>query len=714
VNMAASAARGATIADCLWAADRLGDALSRLARHDGIGLGRAAAPQPPPDLGDQAAERVRVWIESAARTLGVEAWHRSVLHRDVPSFLRDAAPALIAVPGEEARFLVVTGRTGGRIQLLGPDGVTRALPVEQVRDELCREIEAPHVQIMNDVLREAELPVAGLERARARLVATRVSTLPVCSGWLLRMAPDRPLHAHLARLGIYRRLGMLTLAHVAQYVLWLLSWWLIGKAALEGSLDTGWLIGWALMLLTIVPVRALSSWSQGVLAVGLGGLLKQWLLCGALRLEPGEIRHLGSGQLLGRTIEADTMETLAIAGGFLGLFAVIELALAMAVLAVGAGGLISVAFLCGWLALTAVLAYGYARATDHWAELRLGLTGELVDRMVGYRTRLVQEPRHRWHEGEDQALEAYLDASAAMDARATLVLALVPRGWMVVGLASLVVPFALGDVSPASLAIALGGVLLAYEALGKLSGGLFNLVGAAIAWKQIAPLMQALRREGDRGVPSALAREPDREQVLLEAHNLGFTYPGQHAPVLRGCSLTIRAGDRILLEGPSGCGKSTLAAVLCGFKPAQSGLLLLRGLDRKTLGSDGWRRLVTSAPQFHENFVFTGMLNYNLLMGGNWPPSGPVAQEALELCEELGLGPVLARMPGGMEQLVGECGWQLSHGERSRLYIARALLQGADLVILDESFAALDPETLRQCMECVFRRAGTLFVIAHT
>ena len=63
--------------------------------------------------------------------------------------------------------------------------------------------------------------------------------------------------------------------------------------------------------------------------------------------------------------------------------------------------------------------------------------------------------------------------------------------------------------------------------------------------------------------------------------------------------------------------------------------------------------------------------------------------------------------------MVGESGWQLSHGERSRLYIARALLQRADVIVLDESFAALDPENLRRCLTCVLNRAPTLLVIAH-
>ena len=80
---------------------------------------------------------------------------------------------------------------------------------------------------------------------------------------------------------------------------------------------------------------------------------------------------------------------------------------------------------------------------------------------------------------------------------------------------------------------------------------------------------------------------------------------------------------------------------------------------------------------------------------------------------ELGLEDLLARMPGGLLQMVGETGWRLSHGERSRLYIARALLQGAELIVLDESFAALDPENLRRCLHCVLQRVSSLLVIAH-
>jgi ATP-binding cassette subfamily B protein len=77
------------------------------------------------------------------------------------------------------------------------------------------------------------------------------------------------------------------------------------------------------------------------------------------------------------------------------------------------------------------------------------------------------------------------------------------------------------------------------------------------------------------------------------------------------------------------------------------------------------------------------------------------------------LGNLLERMPGGLMQMVGEGGWQLSHGEKSRIYIARALLQNSDLVVLDESFAALDPQTVTEALQCTVKRAKTLLVIAH-
>lgn len=119
------------------------------------------------------------------------------------------------------------------------------------------------------------------------------------------------------------------------------------------------------------------------------------------------------------------------------------------------------------------------------------------------------------------------------------------------------------------------------------------------------------------------------------------------------------------------------------------------------------------APQFHDNHVLMGTFAFNVLMGRGWPPHQADLEEAERLCRALDLGALLDRMPAGLQQLVGETGWQLSSGEKSRLYIARALLQGADLIILDESLASLDPPTLRRALSFVLEKAPTILVIAH-
>jgi ATP-binding cassette subfamily B protein len=371
-----------------------------------------------------------------------------------------------------------------------------------------------------------------------------------------------------------------------------------------------------------------------------------------------------------------------------------------------------------WLGLTGLIGWRYVRRHQHWTVARLDLTHDLVECMVGHRTRLAQEAPAHWHDGEDQALTRYLELARLLDRSAAWLMALVPRGWLLLGLLGLAPAFLTGRGSPSALAIGLGGILLAYEACKKLATGLWYLAGAAIAWQQAAPLFHAAARPEVATAPALVrasggdvARAEDASP-LLEAHALVFRHRDRGEPVLRGCSLRFCAGDRLLLEGPSGGGKSTLATLLTGLRQPETGLLLLGGLDRQTLGTAGWRRVV-AAPQFHDNHVFAATFAFNLLMGRRWPPYPEDFAEAEALCGELGLQDLLGRMPAGLLQMVGDTGWQLSHGEQGRLYIARALLQGADVVVLDESFASLDPETLRRALRCVLERAATLLVIAH-
>ncbi|MFZ4699351.1 MAG: ATP-binding cassette domain-containing protein, partial [Candidatus Methylumidiphilus sp.] len=415
--------------------------------------------------------------------------------------------------------------------------------------------------------------------------------------------------------------------------------------------------------------------------------------------------------------ESQALESLALNGGFAVLIAVIELVFAAAILASGAGGSAHVLLLLAWLALTIGLSGRYYQRLKNWTLLRLDMTQELVERMVGHRTCLAQEAKIRRDSHEDQTIQAYLNSSIALDNAIVPIIGGLSRGWLMLGLLGLAPTFIAGTGSATGLAISLGGILLANRALSGVSGGLAALARAGIAWTQVSTLFYSADKKpaqepflSSTQITGTGGEGPASQ--LIDASDLVFRYRPDGDPVLNGVNLSIYNGERILLEGSSGGGKSTLASLLVGLRIPDSGLLLLNGLDRHTLG-ESWSRLATEAPQFHENHILSGTLAFNLLMGSAWPASEEDLQEAKELCEELGLGELLERMPSGIMQRVGETGWQLSHGERSRIFLARALLQNAQLTILDESFAALDPESLEKCLSCAFKRAKTLLVIAH-
>jgi ATP-binding cassette subfamily B protein len=337
----------------------------------------------------------------------------------------------------------------------------------------------------------------------------------------------------------------------------------------------------------MIPLRLLTTSLSGLFSIRAGTILKRRLLFGALQLDPDEVRHLGTGQLLGRVLESEVVESMALTGGFLGITAVLELVFAGFVLGAGAGSLLLVILLLGSTLGACWLGLSYYRRRNSWTQHRLEMTNDLVERMIGHRTRLAQEDRAHWNDGEDQALERYLGVSSKLDLRAAWLGVLVPRGWFVAGLLGLAPAFVAGDRASGVLAIALGGIILAYRAFRNLTDGFEKLTAAAIAWERIKPFWSAAARREPIGQPrfTMQATLPTDHQLLLDVRDLLFCYRDRREPVLQELNLRVTAGDRLLLEGPSGGGKSTLAALLAGCRTPDAGLLLLRGLDRETLGS---------------------------------------------------------------------------------------------------------------------------------
>jgi ATP-binding cassette subfamily B protein len=692
-----------------WPTERLPEGLELLARAARLPIATqhdsgSHSSVPPADCGRDD------WMRAAGRTLGLEVEPVDTTSAEVRRMLSAAAPAVVAIHEDgETRYVMIAGRGRRTVRVLGADHHLVSVDIEVLRAAFM----ASHEQSANAEIARLvdEIGVPG-DRQRLlvdALVTERLRGRRLGGCWLLRLPPGRSFRAQLRAAGIRRAVGLLATAHLAEYLLWVVAWWMLGRTALRGQLDAGWLLAWTLVLATLVPIHLAVRSLQGRLSIDVGARLKQRLLAGALRLDPEEIRREGAGQLLGRVIESQAVESLSLSGGLLALLAGLELIVAAAVLA--ATGAMLPLLLALWTSVTAALGWAYFRRRRAWTETRITMTHELVEQMVGHRTRLVQQPQERWHDGEDATLERYLQVAGAMDRAAVRLMALSPRGWMLVGMAGLLPAF-VGGGSPVQLAVALGGILLAFRALRRFTAGLWNLTGAAIAWRQTASVFHAAARPVRAGAlvtVSAATAAP----AVLEADDVSFRHAARPDVLLKGCRLAIAEGDRVILQGPSGSGKSTLASLLAGLRQPDSGLVLFNGLDAHTLGGEAWRRRVVLVPQFHENHVLLGSLAFNLLMGVSWPSSEANFSRADEVCRELGLGDLLERMPAGLLQTVGETGWQLSHGERSRLFLARALLQQPKILILDESFAQLDPSSLQRALEAVLARPAAVLLIAH-
>jgi len=532
-----------------------------------------------------------------------------------------------------------------------------------------------------------------------------------------RLRPARPsMWSALRDGGVTGRAAASVVGYLAQLTLVAGLWWVVGARAVAtdaggGGASFGVI---AAIIAALVGVRLASSWAAGRLAIDGGAILRQRLLQGLLALDTESTRAQGIGQLLGRVVETEALESLALGGGLMAAAGAFELVTGAVILALGIAAGWQLPLLAVWCVAAALLAAHVQRALARWSRERVSLTHDLVERMVGQRTLVAQQAPPLRHVEQEAALARYAGTGRALDRAATVLATAVPRGWLIAAVVALAPWLSMAGARPGAFATSLGGTLLIYGALRKLAQAFPALGSAVIAWRQVAAMFTEAGMPAPR-VPDAAAAVASAAEAppLLSARDIGFRYPGRAQPVLDGCALDIRRGERVLLEGPSGGGKSTLGALLVGLRVPDAGTLALGGVAQGDLGMARWRGRVGAAPQFHENHVFSQTFLFNLLLGRAWPPRGEDVTEAEAVARELDLGPLLERMPSGLGQLVGESGWQLSHGERSRLYIARSLLQPLDVRLLDESFAALDPETLERALACVLRRAETLIVIAH-
>jgi ATP-binding cassette subfamily B protein len=193
-------------------------------------------------------------------------------------------------------------------------------------------------------------------------------------------------------------------------------------------------------------------------------------------------------------------------------------------------------------------------------------------------------------------------------------------------------------------------------------------------------------------------------QVRLAGVSFGYD---ELNPVLRNIELEIHPGETVALVGDTGSGKTTLARLLLRFYQAQSGQILVNGIDLRELHPEKARRQIGWVSQ--DPFLFAGTVRENL------DPEGRLDDKALkDLIARSGCREAVRRL-GGLAGMIAERGRNLSAGERQLLCLARALALDPEIMIFDEATSRLDSateEVVRQEMERACR-GRTALIIAH-
>jgi thiol reductant ABC exporter CydC subunit len=197
----------------------------------------------------------------------------------------------------------------------------------------------------------------------------------------------------------------------------------------------------------------------------------------------------------------------------------------------------------------------------------------------------------------------------------------------------------------------------------------------------------------------------------LRLRDVSARWPGCPGWTVTGVSLHLAPGRRVALVGPSGAGKSTVAAVAAGLLAPGAGSVTLDGVPLTAVAESALRRRMTWVGQ--DAHIFHTSLRQNLLVAR----PDATDRELWDALDAVRLRDLARRLDGGLDGDVGEAGGRLSGGERQRLALARALLGGAGLLILDEPTAHLDRTTAEALVDDLLdatRGLGLLLVTHRT
>jgi ATP-binding cassette subfamily B protein len=179
--------------------------------------------------------------------------------------------------------------------------------------------------------------------------------------------------------------------------------------------------------------------------------------------------------------------------------------------------------------------------------------------------------------------------------------------------------------------------------------------------------------------------------------------------ILKGVSLTAKAGETVAIVGSTGSGKSTIGRLLFRFYDVTSGALCIDGQDVRDVTQKSLHSAIGVVPQ--DTVLFNDTIRYNIAYGRD----GATQEEVEQAAKDAQIHDFILRLPEGYDTQVGERGLKLSGGEKQRVGIARTLLKNPPILLLDEATSALDTDTEQEIKDALTRagQGRTVITIAH-
>lgn len=206
---------------------------------------------------------------------------------------------------------------------------------------------------------------------------------------------------------------------------------------------------------------------------------------------------------------------------------------------------------------------------------------------------------------------------------------------------------------------------------------------------------------------TAHAQEPENNSITFE--NVSFRYEDAGRDALHQINLSIKEGEHVAFVGPSGGGKTTLASLVARFFDTTEGRILIGNKDVKEIPS---RQLMDMV-----SFVFqdSKLLKTSILENVRMGKKNATREEVMQALKEAQCEDIIAKLPDGIDTVIGSSGTYVSGGEAQRLSIARAMLKNAPILILDEATAFADPDNEVKVQEAFSRlsKGKTVIMIAH-